>query len=117
MIIGGNHKPYGNQGSFGNPGNNGGSQKNGFNTQFQERFQMIQDQAKKHENRIQQNSSNSISSKNPYFSGNNRPGDIMDKNNMADKSLDLLKDRLDRNEISLDEFNRKASQINHFRDK
>ena len=115
MIIGGNNNNnhYGNQKNFGNQGS---MQGNGFNTQFQERFQMIQDQAKKHGN-LPQQTNNPVQPKNSFFSGNNRPADIMNSNSVADKSLDILKDRLDRNLISLDEFNQKAKQINQFREK
>ncbi|MBQ6135378.1 MAG: SHOCT domain-containing protein [Bacilli bacterium] len=115
MIIGrnNNNNHFGNQKNFGNQGS---TQGNGFNTQFQERFQMIQDQAKKQENQFQQ-TNNPVHSKNSFFSGNNKPADIMNSNSMADKSLDILKDRLDRNLISLDEFNQKAKRINQFREK
>ena len=80
---------------------------NQISSNFEERFNFIKKEGKKAENKI-----------NAFKLGdNNKPKDMLNKNNMADQSISLLQEKLQRGTISLDDFNKKTEQINKFRKK
>ena len=49
------------------------------------------------------------------FNPEQRQYDVTNRNDMADKSIAMLQERLSKGLISLDEFNRKAKKINQSR--
>ena len=107
MIIGNNNPINKN---FGNTGINKTqpSENNNFTQNFDKRFNMVKEQAKKNSNII-----------NSYATDNNtmQHSNIMSKNEMADKSFSMLQERYNNGLISLDEFNKKCTQLNKLRQK
>ncbi len=71
---------------------------------FTDRFTQINDEAKK------RHTVNTFNPKDIL-----KQSDVTNRNEMADKSLAMLQERLNNGLISLDEFNQKAKKINQFR--
>jgi len=89
---------------IGNNSNNTNSNNgNVFNPHFNKKLNYIKEQAKN--NQSQMNS----------FNPEQRQYDVTNRNDMADKSIAMLQERLSKGLISLDEFNRKAKKINQSR--
>ena len=102
MILGSN---TGNHGSM--PQSN--SRENNFSN-FNERLQMV----KKNEERRMENLNkqpNSFTSNDSLMKKYN----VTNQNDMREKSIAMLEDRLHKGLISLDEFSKKANQINKIR--
>jgi hypothetical protein len=107
MIIGNNNplnKTFGNN----NVNTTQPSENNNFTQSFDKRFNMVKEQAKKNARVI-----------NTYATNNNtmQHSNVMSKSEMADKSFSMLQERFNNGLISLDEFNKKCSQLNKLRQK
>lgn len=74
---------------------------------FQERFNLINEEAKKRNHKINATNPKDIL----------KYHDVTNRNDMADKSLAMLQERLNNGLISLEEFNQKARKINQSRQK
>lgn len=77
---------------------------------FNERFQMV----KKNEEKRMEN----LNKQPKSFTPNDplmKQYNVSNRNDMREKSIAMLEDRLHKGLISLDEFNKKASQINKMR--
>ena len=81
-----------------------GGKNNSFPSE-QERFNTRMNQVTENSQKNQTNKWNLIDS-NPT-----KGFDVMNKNDMADKALGILQDRLNNGLITMDEFNRKCEQI------
>ena len=107
MIIG-NNNPI-NKGFINNNVNTSQpSENNNFTQNFDQRFNMVKEQAKKNAGVI-----------NTFASDNNtmQHSNVMSKNEMADKSFSMLQERLNNGTITLDEFNKKCMQLGKLRQK
>ena len=103
MIIGNNNPMKG----FNNI-NNKPQENNNFTQNFDKRFNMVKEQAKKNKSVI-----------NTFAKDNNvmQHSNVMSKSEMADKSFSMLQERLNNGTITLEEFNRKCNQLNKLRQK
>ena len=72
-----------------------------FNSNFKERFQTVNKESQNI--KISENTQQSIHA------------DITNKNDMADKSFQMLQERYSKGLISVEEFNKKCQQLNKFR--
>ena len=82
-----------------------GNNQNFRNDHFQERLKVIQDEAKKRNNKTNSFLKNEIL----------KQSNVTSRTEMADKSLAMLQERLQNGLISLEEFNQKARKINQFK--
>lgn len=91
-----------------NTNNNQQNTNNNFTQNFDRRFNMVKEQAKKNRKVV-----------NSYARDNNimQHSNVMSKNEMADKSFSMLQERYNQGLISLDEFNKKCNQLNKLRQK
>ena len=107
MIIG-NNNPLNNGFANSNMPKTQPSENNNFTQSFDKRFNMVKEQARKNANTI-----------NTYATENNtmQHSNVMSKNEMADKSFSMLQERYNNGLISLDEFNKKCTQLNKLRQK
>ena len=83
---------------------------NNYNSseQFKERYNKVKEQGIKNKERI-----------NPYQVDNKalNNNNIYSKNDMIDKSFAMLQERYNKGTITLEEFNKKCSQLNRLRNK
>jgi len=107
MIIG-NNNPLNKGFTNNNVSTTQPSENNNFTQNFDQRFNMVKEQAKKNSNII-----------NTFASDNNtmQHSNVMSKSEMADKSFSMLQERLNSGTITLEEFNKKCSQLNKLRQK
>ena len=82
-----------------------GNNKPNPTSQFQERFHLIKEQAKNNHHKI-----NAVDPSNIK-----KQQDVTNRNDMADKSIAFLQERLNNGLISLEEFNQKVRKINQSR--
>ena len=97
MIIGNN-----------NHNNNFNDKSASFNSNFEQRFNTVKEEGMKNQGKISP------------FNDNTHTGqykDVLNKNEMADKSFSMLQERLNNGLISLEEFNRKCKALNKLRNK
>lgn len=92
-----------------------GSNNNGnnFNNKFNDRQSQENTNFNRKMNQIKENNE-STSFNNPFVKDINsmQHSDPTSRENMRDKSLAMLQERLENGTITLDEFNKKVSQIN-----
>lgn len=86
---------------------------NNFNNKFNDRQVQENTNFNRKMNQIKDNNENTIYN-NPFVENINsmQHSDPTSRDNMRDKSLAMLQDRLEQGTISLDEFNKKVSEIN-----
>ena len=86
---------------------------NNFNNIFNDRQVQENTNFNRKMNQIKDNNENTIYN-NPFIEDINsmQHSDPTSRDNMRDKSLAMLQDRLEQGTISLDEFNKKVSEIN-----
>ena len=87
-----------------NSNNNGINNTNGNYTQsFDKRFNMVKEAAEKNTGLV-----------NAFATDTNtmQHSNVMSKSEMADKSFNMLQERLNNGTISLDEFTKKCNQLN-----
>ena len=85
---------------------------NNFNNKFNDRQVQENTNFNRKMNQIKDNNENTIYN-NPFVEDINsmQHSDPTSRDNMRDKSLAMLQDRLEQGTISLDEFNKKVSEI------
>ena len=91
--------------------NNGNNRINGNNNaqmNFENRFNMVKSEGQKLQEQTNPFRNNPV---------NNHHPNVMNQREMADRSFDILQDRLEKGLISLDEFNKKCSLLNKMRKK
>ncbi len=91
-----------------NNGNNRINNGDNFHSNFEQRFNLIKEEGQK-----------SLERQNPFSKPvtNNQHPNITNQREMADRSFDILQERLNNGLISLEEFNRKCNQLNKTRRK
>lgn len=92
-------------------GNN--NNNNNFNNKFNDRQVQENTNFNRKMNQIKDNNENTIYN-NPFVEDihSMQHSDPTSKDNMRDKSLAMLQERLENGTISLDDFNKKVSEIN-----
>jgi predicted metalloendopeptidase len=83
-----------------NSNKNNFTKQNTFTTNFNERFNTIQEENKKNKNKI-----------NPFQEKITTYNNISNKNDMTNKSFAMLQERYNKGLISLDEFNKKCNKL------
>ena len=89
-------------------GNNRMNGSNHFQSNFNQRFNMIQEEGEKNQNR-----------RNPFTVSQptNQHPDVMNQKEMTDRAFNMLQERLQNGTISIEEFNKKCEQLNKMRRK